>query len=91
MKLKEEASFGSVVKRIENQQEQIDMLIELANNLTENLVSIQKSVKYYDKKLEKVISLQQIVCQRLDYIENFLDQNFGGQDTDQDKEERIIN
>ena len=72
-------------------EKQIDMLTELANNLTENLVSIQKSVKYYDKKLEKVISLQQIVCQRLDYIENFLDQNFGGKDKDQDKEERIIN
>ena len=72
-------------------EKQIDMLTELANNLTENLVSIQKSVKYYDKKLEKVVSLQQIVCQRLDYIENFLDQNFGGRDKDQDKEERIIN
>ena len=72
-------------------EKQIDMLTELANNLTENLVSIQKSVKYYDKKLEKVVSLQKIVCQRLDYIENFLDQNFGGKDKDQDKEERIIN
>ena len=72
-------------------EKQIDMLTELANNLTENLFSIQKSVKYYDKKLEKVISLQKIVCQRLDYIENFLDQNFGGKDKDQDKEERIIN
>ena len=77
--------------KLKEQQEKIDMLIELANNLTENLVSIQTSVKYYDKKLEKVISLQKIVCQRLDYIENFLDQNFGGQDKDQDKEERIIN
>ena len=77
--------------KLKEQQEQIDMLIELANNLTENLVSIQKSVKYYDKKIENLISLQKIVCQRLDYIENFLDQNFGGQDKDQDKEERIIN
>ena len=69
------------------QQEQIDMLIELTNNLTESVVELQK----YNKKIEKVISLQKIVCQRLDYIENFLDQNFGGQDKDQDKEERIIN
>jgi len=69
------------------QQEQIDMLIELANNLTESVVELQK----YNKKIEKVISLQKIVCQRLDYIENFLDQNFGGRDKDQDKEERIIN
>ena len=74
--------------KLKEQQEKIDMLIELANNLTENLVSIQTSVKYYDKKLEKVISLQKIVCQRLDYIENFLDQNFG---KEEDEEERIIN
>ena len=82
MKLKEEASFGSVVKRIENQQEQIDMLIELANNLTEREGDRQK----FDKTIENVISLQKIVCQRLDYIENFLDQSFGEND-----EERIIN
>jgi len=82
MKLKEEASFGSVVKRIENQQEQIDMLIELANNLTEREGDRQK----FDKTIENVISLQKIICQRLDYIENFLDQSFGEND-----EERIIN
>ena len=70
-------------------EKQIDMLTELANNLTENLVSIQKSVKYYDKKIENLVSLQQIVCQRLDYIENFLDQNFG--EREEDEEERIIN
>ena len=82
MKLKEEASFGSVVKRIENQQEQIDMLIELANNLTEREGDRQK----FDKTIENVISLQKIVCQRLDYIEDFLDRSFSGND-----EERIIN
>ena len=82
MKLKEEASFGSVVKRIENQQEQINMLIELTNNLTEREGDRQK----FDKTIENVISLQKIVCQRLDYIEDFLDQSFGEND-----EERIIN
>ena len=66
------------------QQEQIDMLIELANNLTESVVELQK----YNKKIEKVVALQKIVCQRLDYIENFLDQNFG---KEEDEEERIIN
>ena len=71
----------------QEQQEQINMLIELANNLTESVVELQK----YNKKIEKVVALQKIVCQRLDYIENFLDQNFGGKDKDQDKEERIIN
>ena len=66
------------------QQEQIDMLIELTNNLTESVVELQK----YNKKIEKVVALQKIVCQRLDYIENFLDQNFG---KEEDEEERIIN
>ena len=67
------------------QQEQIDMLIELTNNLTESVVELQK----YNKKIEKVVALQKIVCQRLDYIENFLDQNFGIRE--EDEEERIIN
>ena len=68
------------------QQEQIDMLIELANNLTESVVELQK----YNKKIEKVVALQKIVCQRLDYIEDFLDKNFGT-NVDEDEEERIIN
>jgi len=69
----------------QEQQEQINMLIELANNLTESVVELQK----YNKKIEKVVALQKIVCQRLDYIENFLDQNFGT-NVDED-EERIVN
>ena len=67
----------------QEQQEQINMLIELANNLTESVVALQK----YNKKIEKVVALQKIVCQRLDYIENFLDQSFGTSE----EEERIIN
>ena len=68
----------------QEKQEQINMLIEVANNLTESVVELQK----YNKKIEKVVALQKIVCQRLDYIENFLDQNFG---KEEDEEERIIN
>ena len=68
----------------QEQREQINMLIELANNLTESVVELQQ----YNKKIEKVISLQKIVCQRLDYIEDFLDKNFG---TEENEEERIIN
>ena len=70
----------------QGQQEQINMLIELANNLTESVVELQQ----YNKKIEKVISLQKIVCQRLDYIEDFLDKNFGT-NVDENEEERIIN
>ena len=68
--------------KLKEQQEQINMLIELANNLTEREGDRQK----FDKTIENVISLQKIICQRLDYIENFLDQSFGEND-----EERIIN
>ena len=60
------------------------MLIEIINNLVEREGQRQK----YDKKISPVIDLQKIVCQRLDYIENFLDQNFG---KEEDEEERIIN
>ena len=69
----------------QEQQEQINMLIELANNLTESVAALHK----YDKKIENVIALQKIVCQRLDYIETFLDQNFG--EREDEDEERIIN
>ena len=68
----------------QEQQEQINMLIELANNLTESVVELQQ----YNKKIEKVVALQKIICQRLDYIEDFLDQNFG---KEEDEKERIIN
>ena len=69
--------------KLEKQQEQINMLIELVNNLVEREGDRQK----YDKKIFPVIDLQKIVCQRLDYIEDFLDQNFGTID----EKERIIN
>ena len=76
--------IGLLQLRLEKQQEQIDMLIEIINNLTEREGDRQK----YDKKIFPVIDLQKIVCQRLDYIEDFLDQNFG---KEEDEEERIIN
>ena len=76
--------IGLLQLRLEKQQEQIDMLIEIINNLVEREGQRQK----YDKKISPVIDLQKIVCQRLDYIEDFLDQNFG---KEEDEKERIIN
>ena len=76
--------IGLLQLRLEQQQEKINMLIELVNNLTEREGERQK----YDKKISPVIDLQKIVCQRLDYIEDFLDQNFGEREIE---EERIIN
>ena len=85
-KVKTEIEIGVLQVRLEDQQEKINMLIELVNNLVEREGERQK----YDKKIFPVIELQKIVCQRLDYIENFLDQNFGT-NVDEDEEERIIN
>ena len=76
--------IGLLQMKLKEQQEQINMLIELVNNLVEREGDRQK----YDKKIFPVIDLQKIVCQRLDYIEDFLDQNFG---TSEEEEERIIN
>jgi len=83
-KVKTEIEIGLLQVRLEDQQEKINMLIELVNNLVEREGDRQK----YDKKIFPVIDLQKIVCQRLDYIEDFLDQNFG---TSEEEEERIIN
>jgi hypothetical protein len=76
--------IGLLQMKLKEQQEQINMLIELVNNLVEREGDRQK----YDKKIFPVIDLQKIVCQRLDYIEDFLDQNFSNEE---DKKERIIN
>ena len=75
--------IGLLQMKLKEQQEQINMLIELVNNLVEREGERQE----YDKKIFPVIELQKIVCQRLDYIENFLDQSFGTSE----EEERIIN
>ena len=77
--------IGLLQLRLEEQQKKINMLIELVNNLVER----EGERQIYDKKISPVIDLQKIVCQRLDYIENFLDQNFG--EREEDDEERIIN
>ena len=76
--------IGLLQMKLEKQQEQINMLIELVNNLVER----EGDRQIYDKKIFPVIELQKIVCQRLDYIEDFLDQNFGEREIE---EERIIN
>ncbi len=75
--------IGLLQMRLKEQQEQINMLIELVNNLVEREGDRQK----YDKKIYPVVELQKIVCQRLDYIEDFLDQNFG---KEEDDKKRII-
>ena len=77
--------IGLLQLRLEEQQKKINMLIELVNNLVER----EGERQIYDKKISPVIDLQKIVCQRLDYIENFLDQNSG--EREEDEEERIIN
>ena len=59
-------------KRIEEQQEQIDMLIELANNMTEQFASDQIIIKNHSKTIKSLIHNSEINRNRLDEIKNFL-------------------
>ena len=59
-------------KRIEEQQEQIDMLIELANNFTERFASDQIIIKNHRKAIKSLIHNSEIDKHRLDEIKNFL-------------------
>ena len=59
-------------KRIEEQQEQINMLIELANNFTERFESDQIIIKNHMKAIKSLIHNSEIDKHRLDEIKNFL-------------------
>ena len=59
-------------KRIEEQQEQINMLIELANNFTERFASDQIIIKNHRKAIKSLIHNSEIDKHRLDEIKNFL-------------------
>ena len=59
-------------KRIEEQQEQINMLIELANNFTERFESDQIIIKNHRKAIKSLIHNSEIDKHRLDEIKKFL-------------------
>ena len=65
-------STKKLEKRIEEQQEQIDMLIELANNFTERFASDQIIIKNHRKAIKSLIHNSEIDKHRLDEIKNFL-------------------
>ena len=65
-------STKKLEKRIEEQQEQIDMLIELANNMTEQFASDQIIIKNHRKAIKSLIHNSEIDNHRLDEIKNFL-------------------
>ena len=65
-------STEKLEKKIEEQQEQIDMLIELANNMTEQFASDQKVIKNHRKTIKSLIHNSEIDRNRLDEIKNFL-------------------
>ena len=65
-------STEKLEKRIEEQQEQIDMLIELANNMTEQFASDQKVIKNHSKAIKSLIHNSEIDRNRLDEIKHFL-------------------
>ena len=65
-------STKKLEKRIEEQQEQINMLIELANNFTERFASDQIIIKNHRKAIKSLIHNSEIDKHRLDEIKNFL-------------------
>ena len=65
-------SIKKLEKRIEEQQEQINMLIELANNFTERFESDQIIIKNHRKAIKSLIHNSEIDKHRLDEIKNFL-------------------
>ena len=65
-------STEKLEKKIEEQQEQIDMLIELANNMTEQFASDQIIIKNHRKAIKSLIHNSEIDRNRLDEIKNFL-------------------
>ena len=65
-------STEKLEKKIEEQQEQIDMLIELANNMTEQFASDQIIIKNHRKAIKSLIHNSEIDRNRLEEIKNFL-------------------
>ncbi len=65
-------SIKKTEKRIEEQQEQIDMLIELANNFTERFASDQIIINNHRKAIKSLIHNSEIDKNRLDEMKEFL-------------------
>ena len=69
-------------KRIEKQQEQIDMLIELSNNMVERFALNQKEIENHRKTIEDLIHNSELDRTKIDSIQLASEYAWHGKPTD---------
>ena len=69
-------------KRIEKQQEQIDMLIELSNNMVERFALNQKEIENHRKEIEDLIHNSELDRTKIDSIQLASEYAWHGKPTD---------
>ena len=69
-------------KRIEKQQEQIDMLIELVNNIVERFALDQKESENHRKAIEDLIHNSELDRTKIDSIQLASEYEWHGKPTD---------
>mgnify|MGYP000324246988 FL=1 len=75
-------SIKKLEKRIEEQQEQIDMLIELVNNIVERFALDQKESENHRKAIEDLIHNSELDRTKLDSIQLASEYEWHGKPTD---------
>ena len=69
-------------KRVEEQQEQIDILIELSNNMVERFAFNQKEIAFHRKAIEDLIHNTELDKTQLDSIQLASEYDWHGKPTD---------
>ena len=75
-------SIKKLEKRIEKQQEQIDMLIELSNNMVERFALNQKEIENHRKAIEDLIHNSELDRTKIDSIQLASEYAWHGKPTD---------
>ena len=75
-------STEKLEKKIEEQQEQIDMLIELVNNIVERFALDQKESENHRKAIEDLIHNSELDRTKLDSIQLASEYEWHGKPTD---------
>ena len=75
-------SIKKLEKRIEEQQEQIDMLIELSNNMVERFALNQKEIENHRKAIEDLIHNSELDRTKIDSIQLASEYEWHGKPTD---------
>ena len=75
-------SIKKLEKRIEEQQEQINMLIEIANNIVERFALDQKETENHRKAIEDLIHNSELDRTKIDSIQLASEYAWHGKPTD---------